>query len=203
MAQLRRLPLATAPMGPAAPLGAAAPPGPEGAEPTAGDLLLQVGDLAKATGKTVRAIHHYEELGLLKPHARSKGRYRLYDESALARVRWISKLSDLGLSLHEVQRMVREWEAAPNAPDAMAMVRRLYASKLEETRAQLAYFRELETELQASLDYLDACVGCGSQRHLDGCPSCSTHEDAGHEPGLIAGVHSSMHMPPHQDAPSP
>ena len=39
-----------------------------------GDKLLQVGDLAKASGKTVRAIHHNEELGLLQPHARSKGR---------------------------------------------------------------------------------------------------------------------------------
>src|SRR4051794_30522464 len=32
------------------------------------DKLLQVGDIAKLSGKTVRAIHHYEELGLLQPH---------------------------------------------------------------------------------------------------------------------------------------
>src|SRR5262249_278977 len=37
--------------------------------------LMQVGDLAKEAGKTVRAIHLYEELNLLKPAARSKGRY--------------------------------------------------------------------------------------------------------------------------------
>src|ERR1700741_663993 len=42
-----------------------------------GERLFQVGDLARATGKTVRAIHHYEDVGLLQPHARSKGRYRL------------------------------------------------------------------------------------------------------------------------------
>ena len=48
-----------------------------------GEHLLQVGDVAKASGKTVRAIHHYEEVGLLRPHARSKGRYRLYDQAAL------------------------------------------------------------------------------------------------------------------------
>src|SRR6188768_1544880 len=65
------------------------------------EQLLQVGDIAKATGKTVRAIHHYEEVGLLTPHARSKGRYRLYDNAALTRVRWIGKLHDLGLSLSQ------------------------------------------------------------------------------------------------------
>ena len=47
------------------------------------DTVLLVGDLAKATGKTVRAIHLYEDLGLLRPHDRSKGRYRLFGPDAL------------------------------------------------------------------------------------------------------------------------
>src|SRR5262245_25406992 len=42
--------------------------------------LLQVGDLAKLSGKTVRAIHLYEDLGLLRPIDRSKGRFRLFNE---------------------------------------------------------------------------------------------------------------------------
>src|SRR6185295_16710536 len=86
------------------------------------DGLLQVGDLAKASGKTVRAIHHYEEVGLLRPHARSKGRYRLYDHAALARLRWIDKLHALGLSLSQIQEMVRLWETAPSAPGAMGRI---------------------------------------------------------------------------------
>ena len=48
---------------------------------------LRVGELAKVTGKTVRALHLYEELGLLAPSERSKGGYRLYDEAALQLVR--------------------------------------------------------------------------------------------------------------------
>src|SRR5262249_44340662 len=80
-------------------------PGPDGTDERGedGEGLLQVGDIAKASGKTVRAIHHYEDVGLLRPHARSKGRYRLYDQGAVARVRWIGKLHDLGLSLAEIQ----------------------------------------------------------------------------------------------------
>ncbi|HEU5074349.1 MAG TPA: MerR family DNA-binding transcriptional regulator, partial [Polyangiaceae bacterium] len=59
-------------------------------EVTDGDehpALMQVGELAKATGKTVRAIHLYEELGLLRPANRSKGRYRLFSADAELRVR--------------------------------------------------------------------------------------------------------------------
>src|SRR5262249_37907883 len=99
-----------------------------------GEELLQVGDLARLCGKTVRAIHLYEELGLLRPHARSKGRYRLFSHDAVVRVRWIGKLQDLGLSLPTIQQALREWETSPSAPRAMAKMREVYRQKLESTR---------------------------------------------------------------------
>ncbi|HEY6725107.1 MAG TPA: MerR family transcriptional regulator, partial [Polyangiaceae bacterium] len=82
--------------------------------------LIQVGELAKATGKTVRAIHLYEELGLLKPANRSKGRYRLFSADAELRVRWIGKLQNLGLSLTEIQDLVRDQEGSDSAMFAAA-----------------------------------------------------------------------------------
>ena len=75
--------------------------------------LLQVGDLARAVGKTVRAIHLYEEMGLLKAHERSKGRYRLFTPDAVVRVRWIGKLQSLGLSLSEIQGIDRARTSPP------------------------------------------------------------------------------------------
>ena len=54
--------------------------------------LLRVGELAKRTGKTVRAVHLYEELGLLAPAVRSKGGFRLYPGKAVKRIDWIQKL---------------------------------------------------------------------------------------------------------------
>jgi len=127
---------------------------------TQSEKLLQVGDLAKAAGKTVRAIHHYEELGLLKPDARSKGRFRLYDPSAVTRVRWIGKLHDLGMSLIQIQQVVTAWEHAPSPARAMAEVRGTYRERLQETRAQIARLTVLERELEASIDYLDTCDSC-------------------------------------------
>ena len=88
--------------------------------------LLQVGDLARKCDKTVRAIHHYENLGLLKPYKRSKGRYRLYAPDAVARVRWIGKLTDLGMTLAEIVSIVSSWERAGSAPEAMAEVDQVF-----------------------------------------------------------------------------
>src|SRR5689334_22270392 len=93
---------------------ASSPDHASGASP-AGERLLQVGELAQAVGKTVRAIHHYEELGLLEPDARSKGRFRLYDHNAVVRVRWLAKLHDLGLSLPQIQEVLATFEHAPSA----------------------------------------------------------------------------------------
>jgi len=155
-----------------------------------GDKLLQVGDIAKASGKTVRAIHHYEEVGLLRPHARSKGRYRLYDQTALSRVRWISKLHDLGLSLSQIQEMLRVWESTPSAPDAMARIRGIYAQKLEETRAQIAHLSALERELAASVEYLDTCeTTCDPAEIIRACIACNHHDKSKPEPDLVAGIH--------------
>lgn len=154
-----------------------------------GERLLQVGDIAKASGKTVRAIHHYEEVGLLRPHARSKGRYRLYDHAALTRVRWIGKLHDLGLSLSQIQQIVSTWESSPSAPEAMAKIRGIYQQKLEETRAQIAHLASLERELVASLTYLDTCDTCDPAELVFACACCNHHEKTQAEPELVAGIH--------------
>ncbi len=150
--------------------------------------LIQVGELAKATGKTVRAIHLYEELGLLKPANRSKGRYRLFSADAELRVRWIGKLQNLGLSLTEIQDLVRDQEGSDSAMFAAAKLRDVYLSKLKETRNKLAELRALEAELEASLDYLAGCdSACAVELPVHSCPSCElTSEEA---PELIAGVH--------------
>ena len=172
---------------PVAPSAAMEPPFPFTDD---GERLLQVGDIAKASGKTVRAIHHYEEVGLLQPHARSKGRYRLYGKDAVNRVRWIGKLHDLGLSLSQIQDMVKAWEGAPSAPDAMARIRALYTRKLEETRAQIKHLTSLERELVASLDYLDTCdTACDPGELVLTCTHCDLHDRSRPEPELVAGIH--------------
>lgn len=156
-----------------------------------GSELLQIGELARAAGKTVRALHHYEEVGLLRPSARSKGRFRLYDASAVTRVRWIGKLHDLGMSLAEIHEVLSSWEAAPSAPGAMATIRSVYAEKLEATRAQIARLRELERELASSLEYLDTCDRCDPAELIAACSACQVRDASELAPELVAGISGS------------
>src|SRR5579863_5602705 len=149
--------------------------------------LMQIGDLARETGKTVRAIHLYEELGLLTPAGRSKGRFRLYDRDALLRIRWIGQLKELGFSLGDIQTIVREWERVESAPGAMKRMRQVYARKLEETREQKRRIEALEDELSASLEYLDTCDVCDPARLLSACERCDLHDKEERVPELVLG----------------
>jgi DNA-binding transcriptional MerR regulator len=153
---------------------------------------MQIGDLAKETGKTVRAIHLYEELGLLSPAARSKGRFRLYEPDALIRIRWIGKLQDMGFSLGDIQTVVRDWEESQSAPRAMVKMREVYKKKLEETREHLKKLTALEHELEASLEYLDTCDTCEPHRLLAACNSCDHHECNVTTPHLVLGFRTQQ-----------
>jgi DNA-binding transcriptional MerR regulator len=64
---------------------------------------LKVGALAKRTGLTVRTLHHYDEIGLLSPSARTPSGHRLYAERDIARLQQIASLRHLGLALDEIR----------------------------------------------------------------------------------------------------
>lgn len=65
-------------------------------------MLLKIGDLAKRTGLTVRALHHYDSIGLLSPSARSDAGYRLYTPADIARLHQVLALRQCGLSLADI-----------------------------------------------------------------------------------------------------
>ncbi len=65
----------------------------------------RVGDLAAATGLTVRALHHYEQIGLLAPPSRAEGHQRLYSERDVRRLYRICALREIGLSLADLRRV--------------------------------------------------------------------------------------------------
>jgi DNA-binding transcriptional MerR regulator len=165
--------------------------GADAADDESEEGLLQVGDLARLCGKTVRAIHLYEELDILRPHARSKGRYRLFSPDAVVRVRWIGKLQDLGLSLSTIQAVVREWEKSPSAPGAMAKMRDVYRQKLQSTRGQIERLKALESELADSLKYLETCDTCDPVRLFAACNCCDFPEPVVLPPELGAGFRAT------------
>lgn len=150
--------------------------------------LLKVGELARRTNKTVRAIHLYEELGLLAPAVRSKGGFRLYHGRAVTRIDWISKLQDLGFTLTEIKAFLRDWEESQTAPQAMARVREIFSDKLRETHETISRLTQLAADLQETLHYTDSCRSCEPVHAQRECGTCDIHGHDGKAPLLVDGL---------------
>jgi DNA-binding transcriptional MerR regulator len=70
------------------------------------ERLFQAREFAKLSGVTVRALHHYDRLGLLKPCRHTRAGYRLYSVNDLARLEQIVALKFIGLSLKQIKEVL-------------------------------------------------------------------------------------------------
>src|SRR5664279_3181956 len=77
--------------------------------------LYRAQEFAELAGVTVRALHHYDRLGLLKPSHRSEAGYRLYSDRDLVRLEQIVVLKFLGLPLRSIGTLLeREQDTLPD-----------------------------------------------------------------------------------------
>ena len=88
---------------------------------------MQIGEVAERTALTVDAIRFYEKRNLLPKPGRSAGRFRLYTEDAIERIRFIRQMQGLGFSLREVGELI---ELRAHKVDACEAVRELLKAKL-------------------------------------------------------------------------
>lgn len=103
--------------------------------------MHRASEFAQLAGVTVRTLHHYDRLGLLKPRRNGSG-YRLYRESDLERLEQIVALKFLGLPLKEIRSLLDA--AAPELPDALRMQRRALEEKRRLLDRAITVIREAE-----------------------------------------------------------
>jgi len=71
-------------------------------------MAFTVGELARLTGVTVRALHHYDEIGLVRPSQRTAAGYRLYDDDDVLRLQRVLLYRELGMPLEEIAAALDE-----------------------------------------------------------------------------------------------
>jgi MerR family transcriptional regulator, thiopeptide resistance regulator len=89
-------------------------------------MAFTVGELSRLTGVTVRALHHYDEIGLVRPSQRSAAGYRLYGEHDVLRLQQVLVLRELGVSLDEIAAAIDQ------ATDRAALLRKHREALLEK-----------------------------------------------------------------------
>jgi DNA-binding transcriptional MerR regulator len=100
--------------------------------------LFTIGELARATGLTVRTIRYWSDEGVLTPVARSAGGYRLYDAASAARLELIRTLRELGLGLDDVRRVLAGERTVAQVAAAHVVALDAQIRSLKVTRAVLS-----------------------------------------------------------------
>ena len=106
----------------------------------------QIGELAKQTGLSARALRHYDELGLLTPSERSESGYRLYAEADVRRLYRVVALRQLGFPLEQIASVLEE-----GGLDLCETARR----HLQRVEADLEQLRRLRRRLSVMVEALD------------------------------------------------
>jgi DNA-binding transcriptional MerR regulator len=99
---------------------------------------MQSGEVALKTGLSVDAIRFYEKTGLVPKPVRTRGGYRLYQDSKIADLEFIQKAQLLGFSLSEIREL---FSIQRHPRETCVHVRDLIGQKLELVRGKMAELR--------------------------------------------------------------
>ena len=157
--------------------------------------LLRIQEAAAEVDLTTRSIRYYEELGLLKPAARSEGAYRLYDADDLDRLRFIKGLrDDAGFSLGEIGRLLEDETARARnrerfrATDDPAERRAILVDAIERVDRQVV-------TLRSKIERLESMIGEVEERrahlrqHLAEIDARQARHEAGRQHNPDSGSH--------------
>lgn len=110
--------------------------------------LMTVGELARRTGLSHKAIRELEGRGLIYSAGRSESNYRLFDETALWCVSAIGEMRSLGLTLAEIEQLHARYLEDPDQPPSDQFVHLLDRAE-ERIHAQIAEHQQTLRRIEA------------------------------------------------------
>lgn len=122
---------------------------------------MNIGQLARQTGVPIDTVRYYERQQLLPAARRSPAGYRIFDQDAVRRLRFIRRAKTLGFTLEEIAGLL---SLSSRRDQDMSDVRSAAAARLADVEQRL---RELQRMRGALAQLIDACPGHGD---LAACP---------------------------------
>ena len=133
-------------------------------------MSYRIAEAAGLVGVPATTLRYYEDIGLTEPPARGGNGYRSYDETDIARLRFVTATKNLGIPLTDVAALVRAYDVEDCTSVAHQVVE-LVAVRLAETQARIGELIALAAQLQAVSARIAAAPTAGPCS--DGCP-CAT-----------------------------
>jgi DNA-binding transcriptional MerR regulator len=121
--------------------------------------MLRIGEVATRTGLSLRTLRHWDQVGLVVPHERSDGNFRLYSEEDVELILFVKTLKPLELSLEQIHDLVdllrRARSDGDDENDMQDVIARLNLfraaadARIEALHAHLRGLESLSSELRS------------------------------------------------------
>jgi DNA-binding transcriptional MerR regulator len=109
--------------------------------PDADPDFMHIGEVAARTDLSLRSLRHWEEVGLVRPSARTEGGFRLYTEDDVDKILVIRRMKPLGFTLDEMRAVMTDIDAVRH-PSAAEVDRSAARSRLGRVRQEAGERRE-------------------------------------------------------------
>lgn len=114
---------------------------------------MRIQEASRQSGMPAKTIRFYEDIGLVKPAARSANGYRRFDANDVRTLKFIQHARKLGFSVEDVQKLLSLWQ---NKKRASAKVKALALEHVADIDARI---KELKSMKRAVLNLADRCHG--------------------------------------------
>ena len=121
---------------------------------------MNIGQASKASGVTTKMIRYYDEIGLVRPSARTDANYREYDEREINELRFIRRARSLGFSMPEITQLLSLWRDRVRPSREVKAIAERHLADLD---ARIA-------EMQAMADTLRHLSHCCAGDDRPDCP---------------------------------
>jgi Cu(I)-responsive transcriptional regulator len=128
------------------------------------EIEMNIGEAAKASGVSTKMIRYYESIGLIRRPLRTESGYRVYSDSEVQALRFISHARDMGFSVEQMGGLLDLWRDGKRASAAVKTI----AS---------AHIQSLETKVRSLQSMIDTLRHLSDHCHGDEQPECPIIED--------------------------
>ena len=129
-----------------------------------------IGEIARSLGISQRTIRYYEELGFIQP-SRSEGRFRVYAQSEVDRLKIVLLLKDLGMSLDDIRNLLNICERG-SPHDISPMLHTALLARKKELEEKIKLYKAGIKQLEESISAIKRCEICNKPIGDYKCHKC-------------------------------
>lgn len=117
------------------------------------EAVRKIGEVAEATGLSIRTLRHYDELGLVVPSGHTAGGFRLYTDADVERLLLVRRMKPLGFSLERMRQFIEAINVLRAAKQTGATELAVWHEARTTVEAVRSEAEERYADLKTQLDY--------------------------------------------------